>query len=141
MQEAVTFLILLLYNPGFKFSFGAALLPFYASMAAHPKQHPIAKAMDRLTVQIFNSEVQAPSFRRLAACKLLFGATLWRNSQHRLGLGVHSAAAVAIVAVGWHLRNCKACTPPAKSGFPGATEVHSSRLLGGKGGLERVLVG
>mgnify|MGYP001088599902 CR=1 FL=1 len=62
LQEAVTFLILLLYNPEFKFSFGAALLPFYASMAAHPKQHPIAKAMDRLTVQIFNSEVQQPSF-------------------------------------------------------------------------------
>ncbi len=73
LQEAVTFFILLLYNPDFKFSFGAALLPFYASMAAHPKQHPIAKAMDRLTVQIFNSEVQMALFcsvlvKRVGSC-------------------------------------------------------------------------
>ncbi len=57
LQEAVTFLILLLYNPDFKYGFGAALVPFYSRMATRPKQHPITKAMDRLTVQIFNSEV------------------------------------------------------------------------------------
>lgn len=57
LQEAVTFLILLLYSPPFKYGFGAVLVPFYGDMATKPKSHPITKAMDRLTVQIFNSEV------------------------------------------------------------------------------------
>lgn len=39
-------------------SFGAALVPFYGDLATKPKHHPVTKAMDRLTVQIFNSEVR-----------------------------------------------------------------------------------
>lgn len=58
-QEAVTFLILLLYAPAFKAEFGAALLPFYGALASRHKSHPLTKAMDRLTVQVFNSELGA----------------------------------------------------------------------------------
>ena len=61
LQEATTMLLLLLYDTEFKFECTTHLLEYYGGMLAHivhsnTPRHPLITSLDRLTVQLFNSE-------------------------------------------------------------------------------------
>lgn len=57
-EPAATLLILSLYCRDFRCAFGASFLPFYESLVgrAAPSGSPVAEMLDRLTVQLLNTE-------------------------------------------------------------------------------------
>ena len=61
LEESTTLLLLLLYDVGFKYDCTAQLIEYYGWLlqrvvdSGDPK-HPLTVALDRMTVQLFNTE-------------------------------------------------------------------------------------
>ena len=61
LEESTTLLLLLLYDVGFKYDCTAQLIEYYGWLlqrvvdSGDPK-HPVTVALDRMTVQLFNTE-------------------------------------------------------------------------------------